>query len=152
MTTPRLPEVVDLQARKAANTLTDEVIELRAEVAEVKGIALRIERDVADLRTDLRRATIPPPRGEQASGIDFPVLEQKLVRAAEDGENRPELRAADEVRRVIQDAWTTYEGQRALKAEEDRKQSVRRILETVFGGLGLAGLVELARLLLTHHG
>lgn len=152
MNPPRPIEVIDLQARKTTQTLADEVHELREEIAEVKGITLRIERELADVRTDLRRATIPPPRGEQPSGIDFPVLEQKLVRAAEDGENRPELRAADEVRRVIQDAWTTYEAQRVMKAEEESKASRRRVFEMIAGGVGVAGLVELARLLLAHHG
>lgn len=135
-------------ARKAALELTEEVQGLRGDVAEVKGVVARI--DARLMAHGIK--SIPPMRGEQPSGLDFHALETSLVDAADRGERRPDLTAAGEVRRAVQDAWTNYEAQRALRAEEDRKRSIRKVAETIAGGLGVAGLVELARLLLAHHG
>lgn len=135
-------------ARKTALEMTQQVLDLRGDVAEVKGMVARI--DARLLAHNIK--SIPPMRGEQPSGLDFHALETTAVEAADRGEKRPDLTAAGEVRRVIQDAWTNYEAQRAIRAEEERKRSIRKVAEMIVGGVGVAGLVELARLLLAHHG
>lgn len=111
--------------------VVNEVGDLRLEVAEVKGIAMRLES---------RSVTIPPPmRAELPSSVDPRELKAELRQAAREGEKDPSTTAEARVEAVLERVELIRRG-----------RLFNKVLWLALSGAAGLGVDEVIRLL-THH-
>lgn len=142
-------------ARKGMLALTDKVTELQGEVDTVKGVVMRIDANIVDIKTDVRRATTPPPpmrdKVDTLSTIDVHEMARKVAAAAIEGERRSDTTPDEQVARVVEELEAKRELAKLRKSAADRAKSTRKTIEAVVAVLASTGLIELARILLMHH-
>ena len=115
--------------KSAMKNVANEVHELRDEVAEVKGIGMRVEASVAGIR----RLTVPPPRVEMPSGIDLEEFAERAVAAIQEGIASPSKTPEDEVRRLFAEEQSKREAAAIVKASERRSRFLEKLLLAVLG-------------------
>ena len=81
--------------KSALQTVANEVGELRGDVAEVKGIAIRVEASLT------HRPSLPPMRAELPSHVNVHELAKAITEAAIKGERQEGTTAEAEVEAVI---------------------------------------------------
>lgn len=119
-----------LDACEGVGRLSSEVSALHAEVRKVTGLASI-------------RPPMPPMRAEASSSHNLQALEERAIAALNEGIRAPGKQPDEEVRKIFAEEAENARLRRVDKDAEARSARVWRVVETVAGGLALAGAIEL---------
>lgn len=115
--------------RTNAKTIADSVVELEEWKGEVMAEFAKVHTEIADLATDIRRTTRPPPMREKLDSTIDPVeLVHKSAAVALEGERRPDTTPEAEVEKFVLQVVERQRGAMALRDAEKRSKRFEQVL------------------------